>query len=428
MAGYPPGPTFTPGLDFSSKVYGSRRASADAVYLQAVDVIKKKLPLMGQLKALLEVNLGDDRPLVIIDGRSGEPKLLETTSEEPDTQLTIKPEIIIQFYEGKLEPRYGLFKDAFFHEALMPKGKIPVAVKFADLLTPIVPEEPTPYSPGMELPQPTEDIEQVKRDLKKFGYGLVKNALTRSQVAILRRALEQQAAGEEKAGIAAHDGGPKGVNQRVWTLVNKGDEFLDFLNHPLIDAIVPWFLGEHALCHSFTANIARPGNVPMQLHTDQVAIQPPNRDIPFGLNIMWFLEDVTEENGGTRVFPGSHVGAIAPTDIFTIEGTVAAEGPVGTAMLFESRIWHATGANKSKSGSDRPVLLTLFMRSFVRGQENNFLSLRPEVEAKLSNRLKRLLGFCTTGAVGGVEGEIREGTYVKKVENPCGPLRDSIAV
>lgn len=43
---------------------------------------------------------------------------------------------IAQFYEGKLEPRYGLFKDAFFHPASMPKGSIPLGIKFADLLTP----------------------------------------------------------------------------------------------------------------------------------------------------------------------------------------------------------------------------------------------------------------------------------------------------
>lgn len=43
---------------------------------------------------------------------------------------------IAQFYDGKLEPRYGLFKDAFFHPASMPKGSIPLGIKFADLLTP----------------------------------------------------------------------------------------------------------------------------------------------------------------------------------------------------------------------------------------------------------------------------------------------------
>lgn len=174
----------------------------------------------------------------------------------------------------------------------------------------------------------------------------------------------------------------------------------------------------------YTANIARPGNVPMMLHTDQVGIQPPVREIAFGMNIMWFLCDITAKNGGTRVFPGSHLGAIAPDDPFNIDGTVAAEGPAGTALVFESRLWHATGPNSMTEG-ERPVILMFFMRSFVRQQENNFLSIRPEVEATMSDRVRRMLGYMTDGAFGGVEGEVREGHYVSRLQNPVGPFRES---
>ncbi|KAK8091594.1 hypothetical protein PG997_001955 [Apiospora hydei] len=404
MAEIPPGPTFTKGLDFSSNKIGNNGASkADLAYEHAVNIIKEKLSLMTELRALLTVNLGDERPLIVIDARSGDAKLLDQVDDEPDTKVTIKPEYIIQFYEGKLEPRYGLFKDAFFHEASMPQGRIPVAIKFADLLTPNPQARRGPTNPACGSPRPTADLEEVKRNIREFGYGLVANALTPSQVAILRSALSQQAAGEARAGIAARDGGPHAPNQRVWTLINKGDEFVDFLNHPLLDEVVPWFLGEHAILTSYTANIARPGNVPMQLHTDQVAIQPPQRGLAYGLNVMWYLADITERNGGTRVFPGSHVGQVAPADLFDLDGTVAAEAPAGSALVFESRLWHATGPNRETEG-ERPVVMMFFMRSFVRQQENNFLSLRFEVEAKLSERAKRMLGFCTTGALGGVEG------------------------
>lgn len=227
-----------------------------------------------------------------------------------------------------------------------------------------------------------------------------------------------------RTGIAARDGGPHAPNQRVWTLINKGDEFIDFLNHPLLEAVVPWFLGEHAVITSYMANIARPGNVSTQLHTDQVAIQPPQRGLAYGLNVMWYLTNVTERNGGTRVFPGSHKGQVAPGDLFNLDGTVAAEAPAGSALVFESRLWQATGTNRDTEG-ERLVVIMFFMRSFVRKQQNDFLSLRPEVEAKLSDRAKRMLGFCTTGALGGVEGEVREGIFVKRVENPVGPLRDA---
>lgn len=72
---------------------------------------------------------------------------------------------------------------------------------------------------------------------------MVKNALSPDQVALLKKAAQEQAAGERKMGVATFDGGPKKPNQRIWSLLNKGDEFLDLMNHPVIDEIVPWYLG-----------------------------------------------------------------------------------------------------------------------------------------------------------------------------------------
>lgn len=99
----------------------------------------------------------------------------------------------------------------------MPKGNIALAIKFADLITPNPPTPPKKASAFTRLPKPTEDIEQVKRDVKEFGYGLVKNALTPEQVAIMKKAVQEQAAGENAAGKGQADGGPGGPNQRIWT-------------------------------------------------------------------------------------------------------------------------------------------------------------------------------------------------------------------
>jgi len=92
--------------------------------------------------------------------------------------------------------------DAFFDESTLPKGRIPVAVKFADYLTPMNVTHPV-VPEGVELPKPTEDIDQVRDDLRKFGYGLVKNALSPEQVETLKEAIRQQAAGEVEAGVAS---------------------------------------------------------------------------------------------------------------------------------------------------------------------------------------------------------------------------------
>jgi hypothetical protein len=150
------------------------------------------------------------------------------------------------------------------------------------------------------------------------------------------------------------------------------------------------------------------------MHTDQITIQPPIRSLAVGMNMMFFLTDVTAENGGTLVMPGSHKGNLAPDDPWNPVDTVAASGPAGTCMVFESRLWHATGAN-TVPGSERPVLLLYFTRPWMRQQENFSLSLKDEVYEQCSDRVKAFLGFKMSGTIGGVQGlNATEGSIVRR--------------
>lgn len=82
-----------------------------------------------------------------------------------------------------------------------------------------------------------------------------------------------QAKGEADAGVGFFDGGEKKPNQRIWCLPNKGQEFIDLLDtNKTIQDFVPDFLGDDAILFSYTANIARPGNTPMHMHTDQITV------------------------------------------------------------------------------------------------------------------------------------------------------------
>jgi ectoine hydroxylase-related dioxygenase (phytanoyl-CoA dioxygenase family) len=166
---------------------------------------------------------------------------------------------------------------------------------------------------------------------------------------------------------------------------------------------------------SYTANIARPGSAPMLLHTDQITIQPPIRSVAVGMNLMYFLEDVTPENGGTLVMPGSHRGNVAPDDTDSHVDTVAASGPAGTCLVFESRLWHATGPNIT-TDQERPVILVFFVRPWMRQQENFSLSIKEDVLEKCSDRIKGFLGFRITGSIGSVQNpfEARDGSIVRR--------------
>ena len=141
----------------------------------------------------------------------------------------------------------------------------------------------------------------------------VKDALSPQQLEIVKKAVFEQAEGEVKAGVADFEG----PNQRVWNLINKGDEFIDLLNDPLIDEFVPWYLADDAILGSFSCNIAKPGSKAQFLHRDQGSQGPPAWHFPYGIQISYYLVDNTEEIGATRVIPKTHLGNHAPFNDFS---------------------------------------------------------------------------------------------------------------
>ena len=144
----------------------------------------------------------------------------------------------------------------------------------------------------------------------------------------------------------------------MWMLINKGRVFQDMLLHSGVRNIVDHALGNDYLLSSHSANIAKPGGVPMRLHTDQWWMPMPTHadrtHLPAGsitreqtdepdtasiwprvvINVVWMIGDFTAENGGTRIVPGSHLWGRRPDnpDDNAIE-TVALEGPAGHSWI-----------------------------------------------------------------------------------------------
>ena len=418
-------------LALNSNYEKYEKPSTDEEYNHAIALIESKLDKMEPVQALFTLNLGSNQPDVLIDARQSPAKMtkLSTDDDKPSDvagSLFVRPHMIQRWVDGIMEARYSL---SYGHILIAPGTPTRIGIKFIDSLGPFEPRHPKLDKEMIpRLPQPTTDSQQVKRDLKDFGYGLLKDAISGDELKRLQTRLKDQAQGEADAGVGFFDGGERKPNQRVWNLPNKGQEFIDLLDHnPTFETFVPEFLGEDAYLFSYTANIARPGNTPMNLHTDQITIQPPIRDVAFGLNFMFFLRDITPELGGTLVMPASHKGNLAPDDPYDAHtDTVSAHGPEGTCMVFESRIWHATGSN-TVPGTERPVIIVFFMRSFVRQQENWALSIRDDVLEGLSDKVKGYLGFRCVGTMGGTEGKTKDGTIVGKVENPIGVLKPKLA-
>jgi ectoine hydroxylase-related dioxygenase (phytanoyl-CoA dioxygenase family) len=255
------------------------------------------------------------------------------------------------------------------------------------------------YWKDVDLPAPTYAIDQLRKDLREWGYCLIKDAMSPDQCERFRSRLMEQAEGERLAGIAQ----PTPSGQYVNTLINKGKIFAACIEQnpeavqggPVIEQLLDETLGKGWICHSFLANGADPGGYPQGLHIDQGPLLPwVTEQAPALVNSMYIPEAVDESNGGTLIIPGSHHALIEAGSggaIGELPPPVNLEAPAGTVMVFDGRVLHGTGINHSDK--QRFVATMSNVKSWMRTQENWVLSVAPDVLEAASDKLLHRLGL-----------------------------------
>lgn len=249
------------------------------------------------------------------------------------------------------------------------------------------------------VPAPTRELAQGLRNIAEFGLTIVPDALSgeglaRAREALYRAADADRARGrEQKFGL---DYAQDDTNRRVWNVLSRDPVFEDMAFHPLALDYVKAVLGWPALLGNISANITGPGGGEMVLHADQIFVPEPWSSEPQGMNVAWCLDDFTEANGATRFVPGSHKLNRAPRAADSQTTTVPMVAPAGSAVVFESRIWHKTGHNRT-ADQQRAGVFAWYTKPIYRAQENWFLSLRPEVRQFASDEALVLLGYRAEG-------------------------------
>ena len=252
---------------------------------------------------------------------------------------------------------------------------------------------------AIAVPPPTRDMDRGLKNIADYGLTIVPGVLAgdrlkRARDALYRAAESDRArAREQKFGLDyAHDD----TNQRVWNVLSRDPVFEDLAFHPLAVDYVKAVLGWPALLGNISANITGPGGGEMVLHADQIFIPEPWPAEPQGLNVAWCLDDFTEANGATRFVPGSHRLNRAPRADDAGAETVPMEAEAGAIVVFESRVWHKTGHNRTPS-ERRAGVFAWYTKPIYRTQENWFLSLKPEVRQFAGDDALVLLGYRTQG-------------------------------
>jgi ectoine hydroxylase-related dioxygenase (phytanoyl-CoA dioxygenase family) len=256
------------------------------------------------------------------------------------------------------------------------------------------------------IPDATDDPVQIRRNLDEFGVCVVPDMLPGDEVARVRDRLVEQADGERAAGVATSPGGPLGPSdsiQYIWGLIHKGQVFRDLVLYPRALELARYVLGPDLLLFSYTGNAIGPGAPGGGAHSDQIYM-PSDTPWPVLCNIIYMLDDFTEDNGATLVVPGSHRRTIDELngDSFA-ESAVSALGQAGSALVMESRIWHSIGVNRT-TDNVRHGILTAYCKPFLRTQSNWVHTTPPDMVDGFSPELQELLGYHGWRSLGGLQG------------------------
>jgi ectoine hydroxylase-related dioxygenase (phytanoyl-CoA dioxygenase family) len=259
----------------------------------------------------------------------------------------------------------------------------------------------------------TAELESAFVALDRDGFAVLPDVLSQGEIERVRAKLVEVAGSERTAGIDRNpkwEDGPN--NQRVFGLLNKGSEFVDLVEHPVAMALMAHLLDPMFLVSSLTANITGPDGHPMYLHYDQDYVPLPWPSFPLVANIIWMLDDFTEENGTTRFIPGSHredhTGWTPEVMDRRSDETLPFGGRAGSLVCLDGRVLHQTGANRT-SGQSRHGVIAYYCQPWIRQQENASLSILPDVWPTLSPRVRELVGLQMYRGLGCVAGPTQRG-------------------
>jgi len=231
--------------------------------------------------------------------------------------------------------------------------------------------------------------DKVAEALARDGCAIVDRVVSASA----RARLEQELAPWVAATQPGRDDFAGRRTRRTGGLIPRSPACHELILHPLVQGAVQRVL---ARATSYQLHLTQvisigPGEPAQPIHRDQWAFDffPFPNGYEVQCNTLWALTDFTEENGATRVIPGSHLYA----DKLQLHerDSLPAEMEAGSVLLYTGALYHGAGANRS--AATRTGINLTYAVSWLRQEENQYLSCPPEIARTLPTPLLRLMGY-----------------------------------
>ena len=193
--------------------------------------------------------------------------------------------------------------------------------------------------------------------------------------------------------------------KRFGALLTRAPTVERLVRHPLVLELVgamllPW-------CERIALNLTQaieihPGALPQLPHRDQDMWQGPKGSLEYLVNVMWPLTKFTEENGGTRLWTGSHVNQ----DVAVLPEAEAVAPTVlpGDALVFLGSTLHGGGGNRTNM--PRRGIVISYCLGWLKPFELQWLVYPPAVARHFTPELAALVGYAQHRPnLGNVEGQ-----------------------
>ena len=181
--------------------------------------------------------------------------------------------------------------------------------------------------------------------------------------------------------------------RRTGGLIARSVTCRDLVMHPLVLGALRVALGHVS---SFQLHLTQiiaigPGEPAQLIHRDQWAYDffPFPKGFEVQCNTIWAMSDFTAENGATRVIPGSN--HLDDRLEFADSETEPAEMAKGSVLFYTGSLYHGGGANRSDAL--RYGVNITYNASWLRQEENQYLSVPLEIARTLPVDLLRVMGY-----------------------------------
>ena len=250
----------------------------------------------------------------------------------------------------------------------------------------------------------TSAADEVAAALAEDGAAIVDNLINADTV--------DKVAAELRPWIDATRFGPDDFSgrrtKRTGGLVGRSQGCRDLVMNPLALATTKKVLS-HAM--SFQLHLTQviaidPGQPAQPIHRDQWAFDffPFPKGYEVQCNTLWAMTDFTEQNGATRVVPGSN--HFDDKLQFREKDSVPAEMTRGSVLFYTGAVYHGGGANRSDA--TRIGINITYNVSWLRQEENQYLSVPLEIAKTLPVELLRLIGYARGAYALGYVDDLRD--------------------